>query len=239
MAESYQIYSLGDSAATIDMGNRISKDFNDHAIAIREWILSHSFPGLKDIVVAYSSVTLYYDPFLVVQTNKVKKASAYEWVCRRLEDAYEQSADLIKSKKPTGRDMRIPICYDDDFGFDLQAVCLQRDLGRDELINFHLSRTYRVYMLGFLPGFVYMGEVDPRISSPRKKKPAGVQPGSVGIAGAQTGIYPFESPGGWNIVGRTPLTLFDANADPAVLLQTGDTVEFFQITREEFVAWKA
>jgi len=134
--------------------------------------------------------------------------------------------------------MRVPVCYDDDFGFDLQAVCLQRDLGRDELISYHLSRTYRVYMLGFIPGFVYMGEVDPRIASPRKKKPAGVQQGSVGIAGAQTGIYPFESPGGWNIVGRTPLKLFDANADPAVLLQTGDTVEFFQISREEFVAWK-
>lgn len=238
MAESYQIYSLGDSAATIDMGNRISKELNDRAIAIREWLLKNSFPGLKDIVVAYSSVTVYYDPFLVVQTNK-RKASAFEWICKKLEKAYEESGDLLQANKPTGRNMRIPVCYDDEFGFDLQAVCLQRDLGRDELINYHLSRTYRVYMLGFLPGFVYMGEVDSRIASPRKKKPTTVQQGSVGIAGVQTGIYPFASPGGWHIIGRTPLQTFDANADPAVLLQMGDTVEFFQITREQFDQWKS
>jgi len=235
--KAFEIYSLGDSAATIDMGNVVSREFNDHAIAIKDWLLANSFPGLKDIVVAYSSVTLYFDPFLIVQTNKIK-TTAYDWISRKLEQAYKESGSRRKDKS-TGRTIRVPACYDDEFGFDFQAVCLHRDLGRDELINYHLSRTYRVYLIGFLPGFAYMGEVDPRIASPRKKKPAVVQQGSVGIAGIQTGIYPFESPGGWNIIGRTPLKLFDPNAEPAVLLQTGDSVEFFQITREQFDNWKS
>ncbi len=135
--------------------------------------------------------------------------------------------------------VRIPVCYDERFGYDLDFISLAKQLAKDEIINLHVSRVYYVYMIGFLPGFSYMAAVDDKLVIARKPNPVPVIAGSVGIAGSQTGIYPLNSPGGWQIIGRTPLKkLFDEHADPPVLLKAGNRVQFYGITRQEFDNWK-
>ena len=129
--------------------------------------------------------------------------------------------------------LEFPVCYEPEFATDIHAVAAINKISVEEVIALHLSKTYRVYMLGFLPGFSYLGEVDERIATPRKREPVAVAPGSVGIAGKQTGIYSLASPGGWQIIGRTPVKLFDAYADNPVLLRPGDKVRFFSINKNE------
>jgi inhibitor of KinA len=129
----------------------------------------------------------------------------------------------------------VPVCYDMEFGNDLNYIASQNNISPEEIIHYHTSGIYRVYMLGFLPGFAYMGEVNEKIISPRKQQPVQVQAGSVGIAGKQTGIYPFTSPGGWQIIGRTPLTLFDKkNTEQPTIFKAGDKVKFISISKDEF-----
>ena len=131
--------------------------------------------------------------------------------------------------------MNIPVCYDEEFGVDLQRIVEEKKLSKDEVIRLHCGKQYRVFMLGFLPGFPYMGEVDEKIAMPRKSEPKAVAAGSVAIAGRQTGIYPLASPGGWSVIGRTPLKLFDPEKERPTLLNAGDTVEFYSISKEEFL----
>jgi inhibitor of KinA len=128
----------------------------------------------------------------------------------------------------------IPVCYAPGFGPDLSLVAEANQLSTAEVINIHLSRIYRVYLLGFLPGFCYLGELEPTIAMPRKPQPVPVAGGAIGIAGRQTGIYPMASPGGWQIIGRTPLKVFDANRDELTLLKAGDKVRFSAIDVNEF-----
>jgi len=131
--------------------------------------------------------------------------------------------------------IEIPVCYDKDFGIDLERVAQHTQISIHEIIQIHTSKTYHVYMLGFLPGFAYMGIVDERISTPRLITPrTNVAAGSVGITGSQTGIYPLDSPGGWNILGRTPIQLFNAGKEQPCLLQPGNTVKFISITKAAF-----
>ena len=131
--------------------------------------------------------------------------------------------------------IKIPVCYAPTFGWDLAEIAAQTGLLLSEIIEIYTSVKYKVYMIGFLPGFAYMGEVDERIAVPRKREPRlKIEPGCVGIAGRQTGIYPLASPGGWQIVGRTPLKLFDKNKSEAVLLKAGDEIQFFSISEDEF-----
>jgi inhibitor of KinA len=135
--------------------------------------------------------------------------------------------------------MRIPVCYAKTFAPDLEDLALQNKISQEEVIRIHTSATYRVYMIGFLPGFAYMGRVDERIVTPRRSQPRTMVPaGSVGIAGEQTGIYPFASPGGWNIIGQTPVALFDVKRKQPVLLQPGDEVTFYSITEHEFTNYQ-
>jgi inhibitor of KinA len=128
----------------------------------------------------------------------------------------------------------IPVCYEEEYGTDLASVAAQKQIPLSVVIDKHTSRTYKVYMIGFLPGFSYMGEVDEQIAVPRKYQPVPVIAGSVGIAGSQTGIYPLNCPGGWQIIGRTPVKPFDSNALQPVKLHAGDHVQFYAISREEF-----
>jgi inhibitor of KinA len=126
------------------------------------------------------------------------------------------------------------VCYEGAYAPDLEDVARQQGLSVREVIELHCAGVYRVYMIGFLPGFPYLGAVDQRLEVPRKPRPVPVAAGGVGIAGKQTGIYPLNSPGGWSIIGRTPVRLFDSQTDPPVRLQTGDRVEFYPIPTEEF-----
>ena len=134
--------------------------------------------------------------------------------------------------------LRIPVCYHSSLAPDLHLLAVQLHLTTDELIRIHVATTYRVFMLGFLPGFAYMGPVDQRIVAPRHDRPRSAVPaGSVGIAGAQTGIYPMQSPGGWQLIGRTPLQLFTPHLLPPCLLQPGDEVVMYPISLDEFNQW--
>jgi inhibitor of KinA len=132
------------------------------------------------------------------------------------------------------------VCYAERFALDLEELVQQKHLSKQEIIQLHTSITYRVYMIGFLPGFAYMGEVDEKIAMPRRQQPRTAVPeGSVGIAGAQTGIYPFTSPGGWNIIGRTPLKLFDKDKEEPTFFKPGDEVTFYSITEDEFAHYQS
>lgn len=203
-------------------------------MAIAAWLKHHTFEGLKDIIPAYSSLTISYDPFLI-KTTYQPASTVFAWVKEKLEEAYQRSIEH-STAQPVFH--LVPVCYEEEYAPDLEALAVQLQTTTKEIIALHTAVVYRVYMIGFLPGFAYLGSVDERIAAPRKQQPAKVLAGSVGIAGKQTGIYPLNSPGGWNIIGRIPLKLFDPKADQPVWMQPGDEIQFFPITVREFKTWQ-
>jgi inhibitor of KinA len=203
----YKIFPLGDTGLVIDFGNIIDESINKLVHAVFYQLQKDPIQGMIEAVPAYSSLTIYYDVLLI-----------------RKKIGGPGSGTLI----------RIPVCYDKEYGTDLDFIALLNQITIDEIVHQHTSAIYRVYMLGFLPGFAYMGLVDEKIAAPRKQFPAPVEAGSIGIAGRQTGIYPLRSPGGWQIVGRTPLNLFDKEKENPTLFKSGDTVQFYSITKDEF-----
>ena len=226
----YKIYSLGDAALIIDFGNSINESINKLVHSIFSQLQSDSIPGMIEAVPAYSSITIYYDPLFIL--NKINgQSTAFEWMIKRVNDLLSCKKNEIEEP---GELLSIPVCYEKDFGVDLGFIAMQNKISVDEIIHLHTSSAYRVYMLGFLPGFAYMAMVDDRIASPRKKIPVPVEAGSVGIAGSQTGVYPLRSPGGWQIIGRTPLKLFDKEKADPTLFKSGNRVQFYSITKDEF-----
>lgn len=215
---------MGDGAATIDLGNYLSESLNRKVLAMQQWLQQHPFEGLKDIITAYSSLTILYDTAFI-KNYYDPPAPVFEWVRQRLITAYQQSGNLAESNPVRHR---IPVYYGGEHGMDLDAMAREKQLTTREIIRIHTEKVYRVYMIGFLPGFPYLAAVDERIAMPRKAKPVPVPAGSVGIAGSQTGIYPFNGPGGWNIIGRTPQTLFNPQAENPVPLKAGDEVVFYE-----------
>lgn len=229
----FVIFPLGDSAITIDLGNLIEEGLNGRALAIAAWLKDRPFPGLLDIIVAYSSVSVFYDPFTVRNGDTACPDGVFGIVRRRLEEAWAASSPM-SGMEAAGPLVRIPVCYEEDYGPDLSLLGRAKGLSREEIIDLHGSVVYRIFMIGFLPGFPYMGKVDPLLAMGRKQRPVPVAAGGVGIAGDQTGIYPVNSPGGWHIIGRTPLSLFDPHAPIPVLLKPGDPVQFVAISAAEF-----
>ena len=225
----YHISPLGDTALLIDFGNQIDENINKEVIA-RTRQLKENLTAVIEVVPAYSSVAIYFD---LVKLKK--QAPKHKLVYEHLKEAVEQVLVQPRPKEAEeARLIKIPVCYDQEFAMDIQSVASANNLTVVEVIALHVSKIYRVYMLGFLPGFSYLGEVDEKIATPRKPVPHALAAGSVGIAGKQTGIYPLASPGGWQIIGRTPVKIFDPNADEPTLLRVGDRVEFFSITRNVF-----
>lgn len=228
--DTYKIYALNERAAVIDLGNSISETINNKVLAMQEWLQTHPFEGLKDLVAAYSSLTIIYDPFLV--HGQLPGSTAFEFVKLKLAEAWTATGNDAAVPVTS---ISIPVCYDPVFGYDLKVVAAAKNMSPEELIQLHCSIVYRVYMLGFLPGFAYMGRVHERLVMPRRSVPRErVEAGSVGIAGWQTGIYPLHSPGGWQIIGRTPVRLFNAMHDPPVVITAGDMVSFYSISLEEY-----
>lgn len=234
----HTIFPISDSALTIDFGNTINEDLNNKVLSLFHTIRSNPFPGMIEAVPAYSSLTIYYDPFLL-RKHIPHGQTVYNWVTGQV----MQKLDSAKHNNGIlHRTVTVPVCYDKEFATDIEYLARKRSISVEEIIQLHLSREYRVYMLGFMPGFSYLGEVDERIAIPRKSHPAIVTGGSVGIAGKQTGIYSLSCPGGWHIIGRTPLQLFDRSISPEetgngnsfCLLQPGDTVKFISISKDEF-----
>lgn len=230
MFSSYSIFPISDTALTIDFGNRIDEQLNIHVLAIFEALNDHPLPGMIEAVPAYSSLTIYYDP---VQLKKYLSpaGSAQQGMIEQLNKFLTTP---VSSTDKESRSIKIPVCYEENFAPDISELSKSTGFSIEEIIERHLNAEYRVYMLGFLPGFAYMGGLDAAIAMPRKQQPVNVAAGSVGIAGNQTGIYPGNSPGGWNIIGRTPLALFDQNNSSLTLLQPGDQVIFERISKDEF-----
>jgi KipI family sensor histidine kinase inhibitor len=205
------IREAGDSALLLELDEVIDASVNARAIAIASAVRRASLPGVRDVISAYRSVAVHFDPLLID--------------VERVREALSRAADSAPG--PTGKTVVIPVQYGGDRGPDLRDVAAFAGVTADEIVARHASTDYRVFMLGFLPGFAYMGSVDESIAMPRHATPRlRVPAGSVGIAGHQTGIYPRESPGGWRIIGRTPVELFNAHRSPSALLAPGDTVRF-------------
>lgn len=205
---------LGDAALLIEFGGEIDLAVNRRIHGLDAWLRAHSIPGVIETVPAYTSLLLQYDPLVL------SYAQVDEWV----------SAELLQAAAELGgspRRIEVPVRYGGDNGPDLEYVAAYHGLDPRAVVSLHTGTDYTVYMMGFTPGFPYMGKLDNAIATPRLDSPrTRVAAGSVGIAGAQTGIYPIESPGGWRIIGRTALQLFDAEADPPFLLAPGDSVRF-------------
>lgn len=225
------VSALGDSAIIINFENRIDETLNSKVLYLFHKFKIKSFPFVKDIIPAYSSLVIFYDLLILKNKNLINKSSL-EIFTEQVKILIEEDIE-ISSLPP--RKIKIPVCYSEKYGMDINDISIEKKLRADEIIRLHTEKKYMVYMIGFLPGFAYMGEVDERIAIPRKAQTRTiVEAGSVGIAGSQTGIYPLDSPGGWQIIGKTPLKIFEKEKDDPVLLQPGDEIEFYSITEDEF-----
>ena len=216
----------------VSFGNLIDEAINRRVLLLHEALQQSSFEGFVESVPAYASLAVFYD---VPVVRSYALTTAAQFVKEYLQRAMEQ---LDAVHIPTPAIIKIPVCYDTIFGPDIHELAAIHQLSIHEVIKLHTAVTYRVYMIGFMPGFAYMGTVDQRIATPRKSQPSiHVPAGSVGIAGAQTGIYPVDSPGGWQIIGRAPVKLFDLHKDTPCLFSPGDQVQFFSIDKNEFDAY--
>lgn len=218
---SYQIIPVGDQALAIEFANRIDPVINQHLQLIGRRILKQHLSAVKTIIPAYRTLTVAFDGS---QTSFVELKD-------QLQPMIEES---MNAPLPPSKTWLIPVCYGGEFGPDLKDVAEFADLSEAEVVKEHTSKSYLIYFLGFLPGFAYMGSVDQNIAMPRLDQPRlEIPAGSVGIAGAQTGFYPVASPGGWRIIGQTPLQLYDEK-NPESFYHAGDSVRFFAVDQDEF-----
>jgi len=226
-----QITPLGDSALIVELGEAINEATHVRVQAALRALMVEPLPGVSEVVPAYTTVTLFYDPWAVVQAG----APADEittWLAAAVRERLKNPPKTAKSKPRT---VEVPVCYGGEHGPDLNRVAAQAKLAPEDVVRRHAKAEYRVHLIGFSPGFPYLGGLPKELVTPRHAKPRMAVPaGSVGIGGEQTGIYPQSTPGGWNLIGRTPLRLFRPEEDPPVLLQAGDIVKFRAIAAEEF-----
>jgi KipI family sensor histidine kinase inhibitor len=216
-----KILPCGDQAVSIEFGDSIDPNINRKVLHLLGRFRVRPVPGIKDLIPSYRSLLIQYDP-LKLSTEDLKTFLRLELPC------------LGQVISPKGKIVTIPVHYGGSCGPDLQEVAEYHGLTPAEVIALHSAVTYRVYMIGFSPGFPFLGGLDPRLHTPRKKSPREKVPaGSVGIADQQTGIYSLDSPGGWRLIGRTPLKLFDLSREEPLLLGAGDQVLFQPITGKE------
>lgn len=221
-----QIYPLSESSLIVEFGTVISEEFDKLSLALAQHLENEPFPGFIEAVPAYTSTGVFFDP-VTVRKSFPDSESAFSLVSSLIEQI---AARMEVGDDRVQRTVEVPIRFGGADGPDLAELAEARGLSETEFAKIFLSVPYRVYMLGFLPGFAYMGEVDGRIAAPRLATPRSkVRKGSVGIAGRQTGIYPFESPGGWRLIGRTDLELFDVGRHEPSLFRAGDRVVFVDI----------
>ena len=213
---------LGDQAVVLTFGQTIDETVHSNIQQVLQAIQAANFPWVIDIVPSYTTICVYYD---VVQIALMYNHLPYKFVVDSL-----LALNIVKSTERHTSIIEIPVLYGGEDGPDLSYVASYCGLTEDDVILRHTSREYKVHMLGFLPGFPYLSGLDETIAVPRKEVPSAlVRAGSVGIAGQQTGIYPLDSPGGWQIIGRTTLPLFDVTKTPPNTIQAGDTIKFVAI----------
>ena len=227
----FDIYYLSEQAVTVAFEPEISEVQLQQITSFDKVITQNPFPGFGCSVPAYATISVFYDPVKVIKSG-LQGLDCFEkvsWYLRKL----EQSSENFKVNEVST--ITIPVCYDSNFGLDLKELAKLHQLEIEEVISLHSAAVYKVYMIGFVPGFAYLGGMNALLDTPRKATPRKAIPaGSVGIAGKQTGIYPMETPGGWQIIGQTPLQLFDANRSQPALLKAGDQVIFKPIAAGEF-----
>ena len=223
---------LGDRCLLIHLGSTIDEATHRRVRAVCDRLDTHPVSGTIELVPAFASVAVHFDPARVPDNAAGGAASPYARFAAAVETAL---AHLDDQRLGEPRTVQVPVCYGGAFGPDLEDVAQRHELSPDEVVRLHSEATYSVYMLGFAPGFAYLGGMPAEIATPRRDQPRTAVPGgSVGIGGSQTGIYPLVSPGGWNLIGRTPLRLFTAGRKPPTLLDVGDRVCFRAITPNEF-----
>lgn len=222
MYEKIKFFPSGDSGLILEVSNEISEDVNKKIRALSYCIDKKKLLEIIEIIPTYTSILIIYDSI----------KSSYKELVEKLKDL-ENSINNINL--PPAEVVHIPTLYHGEYGIDLENVAKHNGLTPSEVIDIHSSTNYLVYMIGFTPGFPYLGGMPKKIATPRLKVPREkISGGSVGIAGSQTGIYPIDSPGGWQIIGRTPLNLFDPKRSPSVLLKAGQYLKFEPINEEEY-----
>lgn len=212
----------GDTAITVCFENEISKEVNGFVTYFTCAVEQKGIKGVIELIPAFNSVTMLYDSTVTsAGTLRIK----LERIIKKLGNSQQSSAVLYK----------IPVCYEEEFSPDMKNVEAHTGLSREEIIEIHSSTDYLIYMLGFLPGFAYLGEMDKRLATPRLDSPrVEISRGAVGIGGEQTGIYPVASPGGWQLIGRTPVLVYDRERENPILYKSGDYIRFVPISRNEY-----
>ena len=230
----YDVRLIGDSALAVSFEERIAPEVNARAVVLASSLRRADLTGVRDIVESYSAVTVHFDP-LAVDIDHLTAILVTEAGQAVTSMPYRQT-----DPSSDERVIVVPVCYDKEFGPDLPLVSKAAGCDENEVVRRHTARTYRVYMLGFLPGFAYMGSVDPIIAVARRSVPRlRVPAGSVGIAGPQTGVYPLTAPGGWQLIGRTPLMPWDLDRPDPFLFNAGDRVQFDAVTPQRFAELSA
>jgi inhibitor of KinA len=219
---------LGDRALLVTLGDVIADAVHARVRAAVARLRADPHAAVTDVVPAYATVALHYDPARVAcRRDESPYEAMAQWTADRLGRLPDQGA-------APGRLVEIPVRYGGAHGPDLEALAAARGLTPDDVIAMHTAPEYVVHFIGFMPGFAYLGGLDPRLETPRRATPRTLVPaGSVGIGGAQTGVYPVASPGGWQLIGRTVLTLFDPQREPAALLVAGDRVRFTALPAQD------
>jgi inhibitor of KinA len=233
------IIPLGDSALVV----RVRKQFEDapeetldEVLQVFQLLQRAAIPGVIELTPAYTSVAVFFDPVAVLKSNGAAE-EVFDELATKIRSTINPASRRRRGRTATRapRLIEIPVCYDAEFGFDLDRVAAHTKLSERDVIDLHSAGEYRVACIGFVPGFTFLTGLPRNLATPRRDEPRKEIPlGSVGIGGVQTGIYPLRSPGGWNLIGRTPLKLFDASKNPPTLLYPGDRVRFRAITRKEF-----
>ncbi|BFL73217.1 5-oxoprolinase subunit PxpB [Anaerococcus nagyae] len=221
--ENIKYLPSGDSALVMEFGNEISKEINASISQVVNYLKDERLNGIVDILPTYRSILINYDPRVFTFDELVEKLDSIEIADTNLSDG---NVRLIE----------IPTLYGGEYGPDISNVAENAGLSEDEVIKIHAGVDYLVYMMGFLPGFTYLGGLDERIATPRLSSPRlKIVPGSVGIAGTQTGMYPLESPGGWQLIGRTPVKLYDpSNPESPVFINAGDYIRYVSVDEQTY-----
>lgn len=220
MYEQARFLPMGDGALVMEFANEISKEVNAR-IRQTTKAIEKTIEGVIEVLPTYRSITIFYRPDQITYDELVTKLQT-------IKEGNEEGDSL-------SRRIEIPTVYGGEYGPDLAYVAQHASLSEEEVIRIHTGTDYLVYMLGFSPGFTYLGGLDARIATPRLESPrVKIPAGSVGIAGSQTGMYPSESPGGWQLIGRTPLKLYDPKKEPPVFIQAGDYIRYVAITESEY-----
>lgn len=221
-----KILTAGDSSLLIEFGNEISTEINQKITATVQLMKEQHIEGVVDIIPAFCSLLINYDPRVI----------SYDELKNRMRDLVKVD---IKAEAGRKKVFEIPVCYGGEYGPDIDNIAKHAGLSVKEVIEIHSSRDYLIYMLGFLPGFTYLGGLDERIHTPRLANPrVKINAGSVGIGGSQTGIYPLDSPGGWQLMGMTPVKTYDPDREVPILVEAGDYIRFVPISEEEYLRIK-